>query len=301
MPASRSSLRDHLSPRRKDWHQLHNDRDSSSRERLQDRERDRDTNRDPPRDRNHDRDRERDFEREASRDQLNDLRPPLRPSMNPTPAPSRPHSQFGDDLYPRPNSRRPPKPRRRKQHPPQKGIDEFWARFNSRTPGKVYTILPDNQYAHRAAARAPVGIAPGRSAQASYEAAVKACETKVNKIVRECRRLNVKYRDPHFDLEADFARTHDGRNPSDCLSSLLERNSNLRPQSVKRVADIFLQPAFFIDGATANDVRQGKDGDCWFMSALSTLSNKMGLIQRVCVARDEKVGVYGFVFYRGMV
>jgi hypothetical protein len=34
------------------------------------------------------------------------------------------------------------------------------------------------------------------------------------------------------------------------------------------------------------------------MSALCTLSNKEGLIQSVCVARDEEVGVYGFVFHR---
>ena len=35
------------------------------------------------------------------------------------------------------------------------------------------------------------------------------------------------------------------------------------------------------------------------MSALATISNKEELIQRVCVARDEQVGVYGFVFHRG--
>jgi hypothetical protein len=46
-------------------------------------------------------------------------------------------------------------------------------------------------------------------------------------------------------------------------------------------------------------VRQGNDGDCWFMAALATISNKEELIQRVCVTRDEKVGVYGFVFHRG--
>jgi len=64
------------------------------------------------------------------------------------------------------------------------------------------------------------------------------------------------------------------------------------------VQDIFDEPKFFIEGATANDVRQGKEGDCWFMAALCTLSNKEGLIQKVCVARDEQVGVYGFVFHR---
>lgn len=35
------------------------------------------------------------------------------------------------------------------------------------------------------------------------------------------------------------------------------------------------------------------------MSAICTLSNKTGLIQRVCVANDQQVGVYGFVFHRG--
>ena len=70
------------------------------------------------------------------------------------------------------------------------------------------------------------------------------------------------------------------------------------PKSVKRVGEIFDDPKFYIDGPTANDVRQGRDGDCWLMAGLCTLSNKPGLIERVCVARDEDVGVYGFVFHR---
>ena len=65
--------------------------------------------------------------------------------------------------------------------------------------------------------------------------------------------------------------------------------------------DIFDEPHFYIDGMSANDVRQGRDGDCWFMSSICTLSNKEDLLERVCVARDEKVGVYGFVFHRGML
>lgn len=35
------------------------------------------------------------------------------------------------------------------------------------------------------------------------------------------------------------------------------------------------------------------------MSALSALGGQDDLISRICVARDEKVGVYGFVFHRG--
>lgn len=61
---------------------------------------------------------------------------------------------------------------------------------------------------------------------------------------------------------------------------------------------IFDKPVFYDDGASASDVRQGANGDCWFMSSLCALGNK-NLIDRVCVHRDEKVGVYGFVFHRG--
>lgn len=35
------------------------------------------------------------------------------------------------------------------------------------------------------------------------------------------------------------------------------------------------------------------------MAALCTMGNKEGLIEQICVGRDEKVGVYGFVFYQG--
>lgn len=191
------------------------------------------------------------------------------------------------------------RPRAKKQ-PPQTSIDEFWDKFTTKHPGKIFTILPDNLYAKRAAAHAPKGSIPGQNALASYEEAVESCRKKVEKIVKECRRLNQKYRDPHFDIEADFKRSQlNSAIPPDCLTGLNEARSSFQPMSVKRIEDIFDSPQFFIEGATANDVRQGNDGDCWFMSALCTLSNKEGLIQRVCVARDEQVGVYGFVFHRG--
>lgn len=71
------------------------------------------------------------------------------------------------------------------------------------------------------------------------------------------------------------------------------------PPWIKRVEDIFDDPQFFVDGATATDVHQGSGGDCWFLAALMAVSAKKELIENLCVARDEKVGVYGFVFYRG--
>lgn len=75
----------------------------------------------------------------------------------------------------------------------------------------------------------------------------------------------------------------------------------IEPPSVKRIEDIFDHPEFFVDGASAGDIRQGRQGDCWFLSALSTmckLEPTDDLIDRVCVARDPDVGVYGFLVFR---
>lgn len=63
--------------------------------------------------------------------------------------------------------------------------------------------------------------------------------------------------------------------------------------------EIFDNPQFFVNGPTASDVRQGYDGDCWLMAALCTMGNKEELIEKICVARNEDVGIYGFVFHRG--
>ncbi|KAK4973953.1 hypothetical protein LTR66_006450 [Elasticomyces elasticus] len=187
--------------------------------------------------------------------------------------------------------------RRAKKQPPQQSIDEFWSRFTTKTPGKPFTILPDNFYAKRLAAQRRANPSLNQNAVRSYEEAVQICKEKVAKIVSECRRVNQKYRDMHFDIEADFNQSLKGITP-DCLIGLDENKCYLLPKSVKRIEDIFQDPQFFVEGATANDVRQGKEGDCWLMSALCTLSNMPPLIEQVCCARDEQVGVYGFVFHR---
>ncbi|KAL6874847.1 cysteine proteinase [Trichoderma novae-zelandiae] len=195
----------------------------------------------------------------------------------------------------------PMRPRKvvRPQQTPQEAIDEFWAKFTTKAPGKATTVLPQNPYAARVARKNAKAASSSTTTQASYETAAAMCRAKVEKIVQECRRVNKKYRDPHFDLEADLKL---GRR--DCLESLSNFESlenpgkDFKPGSAKRVVEIFDKPQFYIEGPTANDVRQGRDGDCWLMSALCTLSNKKGLIERLCVAHDQQVGVYGFVFYR---
>lgn len=152
--------------------------------------------------------------------------------------------------------------------------------------------------------------------------------------------VNQKYSDPYFDLlqgadncliplgampktdqgptsDATFNITQDGRTAGNLtlFNQPVQENDKQpvqdndddepppppTPASVKRVGDIFDAPQFFVDGANAKDIRQGVDGDCWFLSALSTLANlepTQHLINRVCVARDAEVGVYGFVLFR---
>lgn len=63
---------------------------------------------------------------------------------------------------------------------------------------------------------------------------------------------------------------------------------------------IFDNPRFYTEEMTPNAVHQGTNGDCWLMAAIVALSNNKGLLDKICVAMDEKVGVYGFVFFRGM-
>ena len=161
-----------------------------------------------------------------------------------------------------------------------------------RYPGKVFTILPDNPHARKKVAKTPKGAVQQRAAK-SYEEARAECERNVQRIVKECRRVNQKYRDPHFDIEWDLKSKR--RN---CLDGLARELQGGSPKGVKRVTDIFEKPQFYINGPTAGDVRQGRDGDCYLMAALCGLGNMEGLIDKVCVARDEVVGVYGFVFHR---
>lgn len=163
-----------------------------------------------------------------------------------------PHSRAPSMVQETPASAPRPRLPVRKQAP-QRNIDEFWNKFTTKHPGKIFTILPDNLYAKRAAAHAPKGSIPGVNALASYEEAKEACTRKVAKIVKECRRLNQKYRDPHFDIEADFKRSQAFPDtPADCLTGLNEEKTDFHPLSVKRVEvripQTITKPGSFVTG-----------------------------------------------------
>lgn len=138
-----------------------------------------------------------------------------------------------------------------KRKPPQKSIEQFWSRFTTTTPGKAFTILPDNLYAKRLAVHKREQENSPEHAVRSYEEAKKLCISKVDKIVKECRRVNQKYRDPHFDIESDFF----SRGRPDCLMGLDDHECVFRPGSVKRVDKIFKNPRFFIRSARSIERR----------------------------------------------
>lgn len=84
-----------------------------------------------------------------------------------------------------------------------------------------------------------------------------------------------------------------------CLRGLVSpKDESLDPGDVMRITDLFDSPTFFKDGASSSDIEQGGLDDCWFLSALATVATVPHLLDRICVERDEFVGVYGFVFFR---
>ncbi|KAF9511954.1 hypothetical protein BS47DRAFT_1298263 [Hydnum rufescens UP504] len=122
------------------------------------------------------------------------------------------------------------------------------------------------------------------------EMAVERVKKNVAAIARECRLRNSKFRDIEFDLEEDREQ---------CLHGLVtEPEERLNPADVRRISQTFSKPQFFVDGPNWSDVVQGDLGDCWLLSGLATVASMPELIKKICVARDEQVGVYGFTFQR---
>ncbi|KAJ7749668.1 hypothetical protein B0H16DRAFT_1551042 [Mycena metata] len=116
------------------------------------------------------------------------------------------------------------------------------------------------------------------------EKARAGCKVQVERIAKDCRAKNRRFRCVEGYTIASFG--------------LSKENREYRPSDVQRVTKIFGNPSFFVDGADSNDVIQGKLGDCWFLSALTTMTTAKGLLEKFCVACDEQVGIYGFLFFR---
>ncbi|KAF2870660.1 hypothetical protein BDV95DRAFT_607806 [Massariosphaeria phaeospora] len=77
-----------------------------------------------------------------------------------------------------------------------------------------------------------------------------------------------------------------------------EESNSSAPGSIHRIDWIFEKPSFTVDGFSGVDVRQGANGDCWFIAAVASICSDPTLMDKICVERNEECGVYGFVFYR---
>ncbi|PVF93387.1 cysteine proteinase [Serendipita vermifera] len=119
--------------------------------------------------------------------------------------------------------------------------------------------------------------------------AIQRCKDHIEDISRSCRSQNQKFRDREFDIDQDRGL---------CLYGLDETKKVFAPSDVMRVTDIFEDPVFFLNGPSSSDMAQGANGNGYFMAALGVVATIPGLIEKICVARDEEVGVYGFIFFR---
>lgn len=185
---------------------------------------------------------------------------------------------------------------------PQDALTTFWrTNFDPEYLGKITRILPSSLVEPRPAILRPLDESSHASPY-SYDHAKARCIRDINRIVRECRALNKRYTDTHFDIERDLKITR----RRDCLDGLhntlvsgtADWSVSGQPHDVKRVSEIFGKPTFFGNGASSNDIVQGKLGDCWLLAAMSVLTCNKQLVHDICVVQEPEVGVYGFVFYR---
>lgn len=87
------------------------------------------------------------------------------------------------------------KKKKKRKVPPQQRINRIWKRFSDKRFNKAVAVLPFDPV--------PPPSISERSNEllsAGYERAASECRRKVQKIIQECRRVNMRYRDPGWDL-----------------------------------------------------------------------------------------------------
>lgn len=199
------------------------------------------------------------------------------------------------------------KTKKKKKLAPQEKINEIWERFSAPQFSKATTILPfatptTKSSPDPSTKEIPKPERTNLLVSEDFERAVQECRKRVQKLIKECRRVNMRYRDPDFDIDWDLKW-----DKGNCLNGLgrdtfklskrSDSTSNV-PKSVKRVHEIFDKPTFLQSKISPADLKQGGLGNCWQIGSLTALANMEGGIQRICVEYDCKIGIYGFVFCR---
>lgn len=87
------------------------------------------------------------------------------------------------------------KKKKKPKMPPQQRINYTWKHFSNRKFNKALSVLPFDPVRPSA-----VSDRANELLSAGYERAAEECRRKVKKIIQECRRVNMRYRDPGWDL-----------------------------------------------------------------------------------------------------
>ncbi|KAJ7269126.1 hypothetical protein C8J57DRAFT_1227863 [Mycena rebaudengoi] len=137
--------------------------------------------------------------------------------------------------------------------------------------------------------------------------ALTECKAKVERIAKECREQNCKFCSRHpsssfgFDLALMFYQGTSNliwkaTGKRACLNGLLPFSGTDFPSDVLRCTQIWDEPKLFVDGADSNNIVQGQLGNCWFLSALSTMTTSKGLVEKFCVATSSARNNHSYLF-----
>jgi hypothetical protein len=87
------------------------------------------------------------------------------------------------------------KKKKKRKLPPQQSINRIWKRFSNKRFNKAVSVLPFDPVLPPT-----ISERSNELLSAGYERAAEECRRKVRKIIQECRRVNMRYRDPGWDL-----------------------------------------------------------------------------------------------------
>ena len=102
-------------------------------------------------------------------------------------------------------------------------------------------------------------------------------------IIEKCAKGKVRFTDPEFPPSE---RSLTGP------SGVFQEGLSLKTDSWTRCPDIYWEPHLMTGGMDPNDVQQGQLGNCWFMSAISSLSSTQDLASRIYPSVFNPFGVY---------
>jgi calpain-15 len=111
-------------------------------------------------------------------------------------------------------------------------------------------------------------------------------------IEAECAASGKQWTDPDFSANTSALL----RDPS-----MRGAHEDWRKMSWKRPEETRLMkaPTLFIDGANALDITQGAIGDCWFMSAMSVMTQRPSEFSTIFESKEVSAhGVYSLYLYR---